>query len=341
MIGRARIWGLAVALLAAGPVLAAEATPEIPVVLAPYLTNGVVAPGDYRWLRGRFPGAIAAEFQLFAAAMKFDQDCQASSQAAMKAKFAAIGESFDPKNESFSRPVACRQFEMPFVAKDVSWEVFTQAVEHVRPYAVGVLRGVELVENQVIDQGDFAQQLRTRVLGEQALRFAAIESGKHEGETAHFSPLERTIYEHIIFHAASDRDQANTEWLSAHVAAEGWPSRTKVGDEAAGAAWLLAQHADLNPAFQLTALRLMERLAATGDVDLRNLAMLTDRVQLRLVGKQKYGTQWTCKDGKRTPLPLMNSVEVANQLRAVAKMETLKANAARIDAMYGPCPPAG
>ena len=83
----------------------------------------------------------------------------------------------------------------------------------------------------------------------------------------------------------------------------------------------------------------MEKLVATGDVDPRNFAMLTDRVQLKLVGKQKYGTQWTCKDGKRVPLPLMNSVEATNQLGAAAKLDTVEANAARTDAAYGICPP--
>jgi hypothetical protein len=343
MIWRAWISGLAVALLAARPAAGAaavaEAAPEMPASLAPYLTKGLVPLGDYRWFRGSFPGATAAEVQAFITAMKFNQDCAAASQAAMRAKFAAMGESFDPKDWSYSRPAACRQFAMPPINDGVTWEAFTQALERVRPYALGLVHATELVEAQVIGRGDFAQQLRTRVLGEQTLRQALIDNDRNEGETAAYSPLEHRIYMGIIARALDDRDQANTEWLSARVAADGWPSRAKVGEDAAGAAWLLAQHADANPAFQLTALRLMEKLAATGDVDPRNFAMLTDRVQLKLVGKQKYGTQWTCKQGKRVPLPLMNDAEVTNGLRAAVKLDTLDANAARMDAAYGTCPP--
>lgn len=82
----------------------------------------------------------------------------------------------------------------------------------------------------------------------------------------------------------------------------------------------------------------MAPLAAKDEIDPRDFAMLTDRVQLRLSGQQRYGTQWTCKSGKRVPLSLANNAAVTDALRAKAKLGSLKANAAQIDTLYGPCP---
>ncbi|MBO3752978.1 hypothetical protein J5X84_43615 [Streptosporangiaceae bacterium NEAU-GS5] len=41
-------------------------------------------------------------------------------------------------------------------------------------------------------------------------------------------------------------DEDNTRWLEAVVEERGWPLVSQVGEEAAFAAWLLAQHADLH-----------------------------------------------------------------------------------------------
>lgn len=337
---RAIMAALTLAMVGAAPFGAEAETPQIPAALTSYLTKGVVAPGDYRWLRGRFPGATADEVQVFIATLRFDEACATQSRTAIRTRLAAMGQAFDPGEGLYARPAECRQFMQIWVAGDVSWEAFSAALERVRPYALGILRATELAEQQVLDHGGFAEQLRTRPLGEQTLRYAWIESQRHEGATGGYSPLERVIYEGILLRALEERDQTNTRWLADKVAAHGWPSRLSVGDAASGSAWLLVQHADADPAFQLAALRLMTPLAAKGAVDPRNFAMLTDRIQLKLSGKQRYGTQWRCDKGKRVPLPLANSEVATDQLRAGVKLGTLKANELRIDAMYGPCPPA-
>lgn len=325
------------ALLAAAP-LPAQTVQEIPATLSPYLTNGVVPPGDYRWMRGRFAGASPEEAKVFYEVAKFNQACADQSRATMRQKMAAIGQSYDPGEDAFNQPIACRQFAWPLMATGSDWAAFSAALDRVKPYALGLLRGVELAEQEVIGHGDFAQQLRTRTLGEQMLRYASIENQKHEGITRDFTPLEHQVYDGIVYRALQERDQANTEWLAEAIRTKGWPSRATVGADAAGAAWLLAQHADGDPAFQLTALRLMAPLAAKGDVDPVNYAMLTDRVQLRLSGKQRYGTQWTCVAGKRAPRPLERNAPATDALRKNVNLDTLKENAARIDALYGPCP---
>jgi hypothetical protein len=60
-------------------------------------------------------------------------------------------------------------------------------------------------------------------------------------------------------------DADNTAFLKGWVAEHGWPRILEVGDKAAFDAWLLAQHADADPAFQADVLARMALLVEPGD----------------------------------------------------------------------------
>ena len=87
-------------------------------------------------------------------------------------------------------------------------------------------------------------------------------------------------------------DEAHTRELSTIIDEIGWPTKSKVGEDAAHAAWLLAQHADRDTEFQKRCLALMEA-APPGEVSLEDVAMLTDRVRVREGRPQLYATQFT------------------------------------------------
>jgi hypothetical protein len=76
-----------------------------------------------------------------------------------------------------------------------------------------------------------------------------------------------------------EMDSDNTAWLVAIVERIGWPGYSLVGEDGAEAAWLLAQHADLNPAFQQRCLQILKEAAERGDASPAAVAGLTDRVQ--------------------------------------------------------------
>ncbi len=73
-------------------------------------------------------------------------------------------------------------------------------------------------------------------------------------------------------------DSDNTTWLETVVEQAGWPGISLVGEDGAHAAWLLAQHADLKPAFQRRCLELLQRAVEHGEASTTALARLTDRV---------------------------------------------------------------
>ena len=85
-------------------------------------------------------------------------------------------------------------------------------------------------------------------------------------------------------------DPRNTEAVRVIIAQIGWPTRSKVGEKASIAAWLLVHHADLDVEFQKECLALM-KAQPEGEVRPRDVAYLEDRVSVNLKLGQVYGTQ--------------------------------------------------
>ncbi|WP_199702314.1 DUF6624 domain-containing protein [Jiangella rhizosphaerae] len=117
-------------------------------------------------------------------------------------------------------------------------------------------------------------------------------------------------------------DQERTDRLAEIVEEHGWPGSDLVGTDGASAAWVIAQHSDLDPEFQRRALELMRPAAEAGLADRGELAYLEDRVALNSGGEQVYGTQIGCVDGVPQPAPLADP-ETVDERRAEAGLEPL------------------
>lgn len=128
-------------------------------------------------------------------------------------------------------------------------------------------------------------------------------------------------------------DEDNTAYLKAHVEAHGWPTVSAVGRNASQAAWLLAQHADHDPAFQAYCLRLMQALPQN-EVSLRNIAYLEDRVRVANGEPQLYGTQFYKEGDSFSPRPIEDEGHLEER-RAAMGLETFEANRQRMIEMYG------
>jgi hypothetical protein len=117
-----------------------------------------------------------------------------------------------------------------------------------------------------------------------------------------------------------EADGENLPWLKGVVAAHGWPGASLVGTDGAHAAWLLAQHADGDPAFQRQCLDLLATAVEAGEATQRELAYLTDRVLLAEGKPQVYGTQVTRRDGQVVPLDVRDPDDL-DERRASAGLE--------------------
>lgn len=101
----------------------------------------------------------------------------------------------------------------------------------------------------------------------------------------------------------------------------GWPTAELVGEEAARAAWLIAQHADRQLDVQRRALRLMEQAVSAGSANPRELAFLRDRTLVNEGREQIYGTQIAgAKEGAPVPWPCEDP-EHMDELRAEVGIE--------------------
>ena len=105
-------------------------------------------------------------------------------------------------------------------------------------------------------------------------------------------------------------DAANTARMQEIVAEHGWPGRSLVGEDGAGAAFLLVQHADQKPEFQKQCLPLLAAAVQAGEASPRDLAYLTDRVRVAEGRPQVYGTQIGYAGGVPSPLPMEDEANV-------------------------------
>lgn len=98
-------------------------------------------------------------------------------------------------------------------------------------------------------------------------------------------------------------DSARTVRLQAVVREQGWPSPARVGRDAVDAAWLVLQHSP-DHAWQAELLAVLETRAAAGDLSRSDVALLADRVLLRAGKPQRYGSQFSVRDGRLIPEPV-------------------------------------
>jgi hypothetical protein len=101
---------------------------------------------------------------------------------------------------------------------------------------------------------------------------------------------------------ASNNYQVRTDRLAEILEQYGWPGFDLVGEDGSLAAWVIAQHADLDLDVQQRALELLREATANGQASRGDLAYLEDRVAAATGEPQVYGTQIRCgEDG--TPVP--------------------------------------
>jgi hypothetical protein len=116
-----------------------------------------------------------------------------------------------------------------------------------------------------------------------------------------------------------------------------WPVRSKYGDEVAGAAFMIAQHAISRPALQRRVLSLLLAAAEQGEINALDVAYLSDRIAVFEGRAQMFGTQfdWDAHgqlsparvddvgalDERRVSLGLPPIAETTAQMRAAAAAE--------------------
>lgn len=114
--------------------------------------------------------------------------------------------------------------------------------------------------------------------------------------------------------------QKNSQTLRLIIKQIGYPTISKVGHQASGAAWLIIQHSIGEPDFMLNCYTLI--LENKEDISSENIAYLHDRILMYQSKPQKYGTQMISID---TPYPVENIANL-NQYRIEIGLPQLSEN---------------
>ncbi len=130
-------------------------------------------------------------------------------------------------------------------------------------------------------------------------------------------------------------DHADLTQLLRMLPSEGWFLKSRYGPDAAKAAFLIVQHADLDT--QRRFLPKLEALARTGEVEGEYMAGMSDRIAISEGRPQRYGSQFRCDGGKWRPYPLENGAEV-EKLRRDVGMHMTFAEIAAFFRAQPPCP---
>ncbi len=103
----------------------------------------------------------------------------------------------------------------------------------------------------------------------------------------------------------------------------GWPGHDLVGEAGSTAAWVIAQHSDLDLAFHERALELLTEAVDTDNASPGDLAYLTDRVAVAKGEPQTYGTQIRCDGKKPVPPTPIADPDAVDELRTEAGLQPL------------------
>jgi hypothetical protein len=129
-------------------------------------------------------------------------------------------------------------------------------------------------------------------------------------------------------------DTYNLKRLKQIVDEHGWPGFSMVGEDAASAAFLLAQHADSDRPFQLRVLALMDASVKRGQALAKHYAYLHDRTHY----PQRFGTQGNCVSRQEWQPFLIEEAEGVHQRRQEVDLLPLSEYVAMMNKMCADSP---
>jgi hypothetical protein len=140
-----------------------------------------------------------------------------------------------------------------------------------------------------------AEATRTPVVPD-SIRRELIALGEQDGDPRRELTAEK-MQDTAVLRRLASGDSARTARLREIVAVYGWPDSARVGAEAAGAAFLILQHSPVH-GFQKEMLPVVEELARRGALPRQHAALLIDRVLVHDSLPQRYGTQFSLRNGR-------------------------------------------
>ncbi|GLQ69788.1 hypothetical protein GCM10007866_22410 [Gluconobacter albidus] len=305
-----------------------------PPFLSAYIHNGNFSAGDYAFLRGAFPGATSQQITDWKTLQTYGTSCMKDAAHTESSELEKLGINAKLDDERGYQDHLCTQIVFASDETDDfrSWKIFQDALTRSLPYFQTYQSAVSLAVrslNSDPEKDTFEEQLTLHTVPDQMWRF--IMMGAALNDVSGLDPTTRSALRMRSILAGVDVDWTNSHWARHILETQGWSPALKAGQKSAGLMWLLVQHADDDPAFQVMALRQLEPLAKSDQFSKPNYALLSDRVMLATTGKQHYGSQLSCSNHKLTPYSMDQGGDNADTLDARRSEMGLPSEAAYIE----------
>lgn len=147
-------------------------------------------------------------------------------------------------------------------------------------------------------------------------------------------PADRKNASAAIWQQIIPIDEANQKALLEMLPPEGWFTISRYGKEASRAAFLIVQHGNVE--LWRRFVPVLEPLAAKGEVEPSQYALMYDRLEMTEGRKQRYGSQMSCKAGKWIPAPI-EAPDGLDARRAKLSMEPYASYLAKNFSGPAPC----
>jgi hypothetical protein len=121
-----------------------------------------------------------------------------------------------------------------------------------------------------------------------------------------------------------DLHNINAKTLNEIIDTIGYPTTDKVGKEASEAAWLIIQHSIGHPDFMRKCVKLLEDAVSENKANSKNLAYLTDRVEVFEGKPQLYGTQFDWDENGELSPNAFDELNKVNERRKSIGFNTLE-----------------
>jgi hypothetical protein len=201
--------------------------------------------------------------------------------------------------------------------------LFVQAVVALSPGAAARIAPVEAAiraereaQARMPPPANDAERLVRLVDLEQAGRKALIAIDLRDLPTDERNLATKTMWAPVM---AIDLDNQKT--LVALLPPEGWFYRSRYGTEATEAAFLIVQHA--GPEFWRRFVPVLEPLVAKGEVSGKEYALMYDRLAISEGRPQRYGSQFSCRNGKLVVDTLEDPAHVDARRKTMGFTESL------------------
>ena len=177
----------------------------------------------------------------------------------------------------------------------------------------------------LLDQAIASERSRQLALGppkdvsERLVRLGALDQAPRRVVTTFdFSKIpeaERAAIRAAVGQRIAAVDAETQAALLALVPKEGWFLKSRYGEQAAQAAFLIVQHGPEGLVARF--LPILEPLVAAGEVPGTDYAMMFDKVAILRDLPQRYGTQFRCDFGKWRPYPVEDPARLDERRAAV------------------------